>query len=106
MEGFTVANEQFKRELDLDIDQLLGMNKASLSDYLEAKPFISTHLEEIAKYLEILGDHQTDNATKTNAFGTAINLLEIANERSDIYNMGRQGKLQTLEKKLGDAKSK
>lgn len=63
IEGFTIANDQFKRELDLDIDQLLRMNKASLSDYLEAKPFTSTHLEEIAEYIEILGDHQTDNAT-------------------------------------------
>ena len=106
MEGFAVANEQFKRELDIDIDRLLRMNKAMMSDYLEVRPFTSTHLEEIAEYIEVLGDHQSDNAARTSTFGTAINLLEIANERSDMYDLRRQTKLQLLEKKIEDEKFK
>ncbi len=103
--GFEIANEQFNQELDIDIDQLLKMDKALLTDYLKDKHFTSTHLEEIAGYVEVLGDHQSDNATKTNAFSTALNLMELANERSDVYDIKRQSKLHQLEKKIRDGKS-
>ena len=105
MEGFKIANQQFKNELDMDIDKLLALDKVSMMDYLEDKPFTSDHLGQIAEYIEVLGDHQSDNAARTNAFGTAINLLEIANERSATYDMERQIKRQFLEKKLNDEKA-
>ena len=104
MEGFRVANQQFKKALDIDIDQLLEMDKALLTDYLKDKHFTSTHLEEIAGYVEVLGDHQSDNAAKTNAFGTALNLMELANEQSEVFDMNRQFKLHQLEKKIRDKK--
>ncbi|MFK7982908.1 MAG: hypothetical protein AB8G86_23215 [Saprospiraceae bacterium] len=100
--GFEIANEQFKQELDIDIDQLLKMDKALLTDYLKDKPFTSTHLDEIAGYVEVLGDHQSDTAAKTNAFGTALNLMELANEQSDVFDMNRQFKLKAIEQKIKD----
>lgn len=99
-QGFEIANEQFNKELDIDIDKLLGMNKALLTDYMATKPFISAHLEEIANYVEVLGEHQSDDATKANAFGTVLNLMELANEKSEIFDMNRQFKLKAIEQKI------
>lgn len=100
--GFEIANEQFNQALDLDIDKLLGMDKGVLTDYLKDKPFTSTHLVEIAEYVDILGEHQSDNAAKANAFGTALNLMELANEKSDVFDMNRQFKLKAMEQKIKD----
>ncbi len=100
--GFEIANKQFNQALDIDIDQLLKMDKALLTDYLKDKHFTSSHLAEIAEYVEVLGDHQSDNAAKTNAFGTALNLMELANEQSDVFDMNRQFKLKAIEQKLKD----
>jgi len=100
--GFEIANEQFNKELDIDIDKLLGMDKALLSNYMKDKHFTSSHLEEIAEYVEVLGEHQSDNAAKTNAFGTALNLMELANEQSAVFDMNRQFKLKMIQQKIKD----
>jgi len=100
--GFEIANEQFNQELDLDIDKLLGMDKGLLADYLKDKHFTSSHLEEIAEYVEVLGEHQSDNAVKANAFGTALNLMELANEQSEVFDMNRQFKLKAIEQRIKD----
>ena len=87
MEGFEIANQQFNQELDIDIAKLLEMDKVLLTDYLKDKPFTSTHLTEIAEYIEIVGEHKSDNAAKAKAFGTALSLMELANEKSKVFDM-------------------
>lgn len=100
--GFEIANQQFNQELDLDIDQLLEMDKEVLTDYMKDKPFTSNHLEEIANYMETIGEHQSDTAAKTNAYGCALNLMELANEKSKVFDMNRQFKLNLIEQKIKD----
>ena len=100
--GFEIANEQFNQELDIDIDKILGMDKVVLNDYLKDKPFAEGHLVQIADYVELLGEHQSDNVGKANAFNTSLNLLEIANEQSAVYDMNRQFKVKAIQEKLKD----
>ncbi len=102
--GFEIANEQFNKELDLDIDKLLGMDKVVLSDYLKERQFTDVHLVQIADYVEVLGEHQSDNAGKTNAFNTSLNLLAIANDKSEVYDMNRQLKIKEIEEKIKNLK--
>ena len=102
--GFEIANEQFNKELDLDIDKLLGMDKVVLSDYLKERQFTDVHLVQIVDYVEVLGEHQSDNAGKTNAFNTSLNLLAIANDKSEVYDMNRQLKIKEIEEKIKNLK--
>lgn len=105
-EGFLIANQQFKSELDIDIDQLLGFDKATLKDYFEDQPITSGHLEQIAEYVLELGEHQSDTAAKTNAFGCAYNLVELANAKSDTFDMNRQFQLKAIAHKIDNLKDK
>lgn len=101
-EGFQIANQQFKSELDIDIDKLLGFDKAALADFFQDQPITTGHLEQIADYILELGEHQSDNAAKTNAFGCAYNLVELANAKSDTFDMNRQFKLKAIANKIDD----
>ena len=103
-EGFQIANQQFKSELDIDIDKLLGFDKAALADFFEAQPITSGHLEQIADYVTELGEHQSDTAAKTNAFNCAYNLVELANAKSDTFDMNRQLKVNQLKEKIDQLK--
>ena len=104
-QGFEIANQQFNSELDIDIEKLLGLEEDLLKDYMKDKPFTSEHLEEIANYVEALAEHQSDTAAKTNAFGCALNLTELANEKSEVFDMDRQFKLKAIEQKIKDLKN-
>ena len=99
-EGFQIANQQFNSELDIDIDKLLGFDKTALADYFSEKPITSDHLVQIADYVTVLGEHQSDTAAKTNAFGCAYNLVELANAKSDTFDMNRQFKLKEIANKI------
>ena len=101
-EGFQIANHQFKSELDIDIDKLLGFDKKALADFFEDRPITSGHLEQIAEYVLELGEHQSDTAAQTNAFGCAYNLVELANAKSDTFDMNRQFKLKAIAHKIDD----
>ena len=101
-EGFQIANQQFNSELDIDIDKLLGFDKAALADYFVEQPITSGHLEQIADYVLELGEHQSDTAAKTNAFSCAYNLVELANAKSDTFDMNRQFKLKDIANKIDD----
>ena len=103
-EGFQIANQQFKSELDIDIDKLLGFDKAALADFFAEQPMTSGHLEQIAEYVLELGEHQSDTAAKTNAFGCAYNLVELANAKSDTFDMNRQFKLKAIANKIDKIK--
>ncbi len=99
-EGFQIANQQFKSELDIDIDKLLGFDKAALADFFQDHPITTGHLEQIADYILELGKHQSDTAAKTNAYGCAYNLVELANAKSDTFDMNRQFKLKDIANKI------
>lgn len=94
------TNQQFKSELDLDIDKLLTLPKVDLADYVAKKKLNSDHLVQLVDYVEIIGEHQSDTAEKANAFNRALDLLEIANAQSDTYDMSRQFKAKEISNKI------
>lgn len=100
MKGFEITNQQFKSELGLDIEKILSLNKRDLSDYLLSKNIGETGIIQLAEYVEMIGEHRTDNSDKAGAFNSAINLYEIANAKSDTFDMNRQFKINTLKRKL------
>jgi len=98
--GIDITNQQFKSELDIDIERLLSLNKPELTDYLLTKNIGETSIVQLAEYVEMIGESQTDNAAKAGAFNSAVNLYEIANAQSATFDMNRQFKINELKRKL------
>jgi len=101
-QGIEVANQQMKDELDIDIDYLLELDKASLKAYLLERNISATNFETLSDYLKAVGEHKlsTDQQATEVYFTQAITLLELAEEVSSTYSFAWIDKKAALEKLL------
>jgi hypothetical protein len=91
------TNQQFKTELGLDIDALLGWSKQTLADYVQRHHFTDRQLELLAMYFQEIGTSSLDG-DREQARGylrKAVELLEIADERTETLSFERMDK-QTI----------
>jgi len=100
-QAIEISNQQFKSELDIDIDILVSLSNKELKKYLTKKRLSNEFLETITEYLiEITSDPSSDNYTLLN---TALHIIEIVDNRSNSISFNRikqKEKIQTIIKAL------
>ncbi|WKN45827.1 hypothetical protein [Tunicatimonas pelagia] len=101
-QGIEVANQQLKDELDIDVDYLLTLDRASLKAYLLERNVTSTNFETLSDYLKAVGEHKLSaNQPEAATYLTqAITLLELAEEVSATFSFERMDKKVAIEKLL------
>lgn len=85
------TNEQFKSELDLDINKMVSLSKKELLSYFKERRFTATHLEQLSQYLGEIGKikmtTETDQASI--CIQKAIEILDLADELSNSISFER-----------------
>ncbi len=101
-QGIDISNQQFKEELDLDIEVLLASESEDFIRYFEDKKCTPEHLEMIFDYFIEMGDYKISiNKNEADSiFNKALNLCEIIDNKTKIYSFSRITKMERIKKLL------
>lgn len=96
--GLEITNEQFKAEVDLDIDFIFAADKPELEKYFSEKRLVDSHVELLSDYFkEVAGGlAETDQPEAKKWYQKALVLLEIADEVSNTASFTRIAKKEEL----------
>lgn len=89
--GIEVSNERLHSQLDINIEELITLNKKELAELVKNKSLMWNHLETLSEYLKEVGIAKTEN-NKIEAqlyLEKAIELLDIADEASKTTSFSR-----------------
>ncbi|PWJ43809.1 hypothetical protein [Sediminitomix flava] len=95
-QGIEISNQYLQTELDIDIDQILKLEKEDLKSYLTERNLTAEHLETLVSYLIELGDYHQDQQY----YQKAIILNEIADEISNTLSLMRMGVTEQIKMKM------
>ena len=101
-QGIEISNEQLIGELDLDVEELLSLNKSDMIEQLEAKNLTAEHLEILASYLHEVGEvefHHKNEHAKT-YLNAALTLLDHLDEGSRTYSIERSNRRSNIKDML------
>lgn len=101
-EGIEITNEQFKTQLDLDIDYILKAEVNELEVYFKERKVSGENIETLVDYITAIADRQQGSST-TDAIYTyerALALYAMATRLSKIYPMARVAKEQYIHEQL------
>ncbi len=98
--GIETSNELMKGQLDINIDQLITLDKSELQEYLNQRKLTESHLEMLSDYLKEIGieKKKRNQALAEQYFNKAIELLTIADETSKTLSFERMNKKSEIEK--------
>ena len=100
-EARTIAENQFRLEFDLDLEELLELNRVDLKAKLEELRLQPGHLEQLGDILDALARQELDPASREHILHRALLLYDLAGEASGIYSMERADKEAAIRAKLG-----
>ncbi|WP_462281791.1 hypothetical protein [Salinivirga cyanobacteriivorans] len=97
---FTHINQQLKTQVDLDLDRLLTISADERKNFLKKDLFNAANLETLAEILKEMGTKAVakDANYVTEYFKVALELLNLADQKSEAISLERIQKKQTLEK--------
>lgn len=100
--GIEISNERFQDQLDINIEELITLNKSELKEYFKNKKLTWTHLEVLSEYLTEIGIEKLkgDKTTAIKYLKKAIDLLDTADEISKTISFGRINKKSNIENLL------
>ncbi|MEQ8473809.1 MAG: hypothetical protein RIC35_21615 [Marinoscillum sp.] len=101
-EGIEVSNEQFKTQLDLDMEKILKMSREDLGEYIHQWNLTSEHLEMLSSFLLESGRDGIENCNDEAKvrLAKALDLLEIADVVSKTVSLEREGKKTEIQQLL------
>ena len=97
--GLDITNQQFKDDLDIDIDLILTLSENDLRSYLEERKLVQYHLDKIAFYfLEIGALNLDENDTNTkNYLIKARQLMDLAAEFTKTTSLEQLNLLKKID---------
>jgi len=102
-EVLTRVSNDLKKELHLDLDEVLFLDDESFIAVLKEKLLSTQNFEHFAVFLEQFGDMALDNETFLRQqiyYTKALTLLNFMEENSQNYSMERQEKIAQIRLKL------
>ncbi len=91
-EARRMVQEQFRDEFDLELDQLLELDRADLITKFDELNLQPSHIEQLGDLLASLARKDNNPEVKDRAFRRALVLYDLAGERSGTYSMTRADK--------------
>lgn len=100
--GVKTAEEDLKKELDIDANMLLQLNKDKLKEYLATKNLNAQHIDLLAQYLQERGEHEiTENSELgVNLLERSLLLLAISEELSQTVSFVQMDRKALINKIL------
>lgn len=92
-----VTNEQLKSELDIDLDKILYFTENELKDFVEKRNLTVDHLEQLSEYLIKIGLSKNNKDIANLYFIKAIELLECANDVSQMISFDRIKRIKEID---------
>ncbi|HKK59601.1 MAG TPA: hypothetical protein VJ937_08995 [Salinivirga sp.] len=94
------TNQQLKTQVDLDLDKLMRVTADERQAFLDRESFNAANLETLAEILKEMGTNAVakDANYVTEYFKVALELLNLADQKSEAISLERIQKKQTLEK--------
>ncbi len=101
-QGIEIANEQFKTQLDLDIDFILMAELKELQEYFKQRKVAAENIEEIVNYIVAIAESKMKNEPDHACaiFERALALYALATRISKIYPFARIEKEQHIHDQL------
>lgn len=96
------TNKQFKEELDIDIDIMLGFSQQELAHYLNEKKLSPPQLETIIEYFIEIGNHslEFDRKKGESILIKALEMYKVIDTNSTTYSFQRREKEQKIKQLL------
>jgi hypothetical protein len=96
------TNKQFKDELDIDIDIMLGFSQQELTHYLNEKKLSPPQLETIIEYFIEIGNHslELDRKKGESILIKALEMYKVLDANSTTYSFQRREKEQKIKQLL------
>lgn len=97
-QGIEISNERLQIELDIDIENLITLNKSELTEYAKNRRLTEGHLETLSEYLKEVGMAKVEiNKSEVPFYlEKAIELLDIADEISNTMSFDRINKKRKI----------
>lgn len=92
------TNKQFKEELDIDIDIMLGFSQQELAHYLNEKKLPPPQLETLIEYFIEIGNHslELDRKKGESILNKALEMYKVLDANSTTYSFQRREKEQKI----------
>lgn len=101
-QGIEATNQLLKKEIDLDVSEMLAIPSETFIRTLQKKEFRSVGFEKLADVLLFLADNgmdkQTDTIEKKALYERALIILEYLQETQPIYSIDRHVKIDRIKK--------
>lgn len=96
------TNKQFKEELDIDIDIMLGFSQQELAHYLNEKKLSPPQLETIIEYFIEIGNHslELDRKKGESILIKVLEMYKVLDTNSTTYSFQRREKEQKIKQLL------
>ena len=95
-----VAEDKFRNELELDLDELLELNLSNLKAKLDELHFQPPHVDQLGDFLSALAHREENPELRERFFRRALMLYDLAGERSGTYSMARSDKESAIRAEL------
>ena len=90
------AKGMLLKEVNLDLDKLLLLNKEDSANYLDNfKGFNATNIERLADYMAQIG-FEIESKKSTVYFEKALHLYDLANLKSETFSFEREKKIRAV----------
>ena len=101
-EGINATAEALKRELDLDLNTVLGLDRSALAEYLDRQDYTDDHLEILVDVLLEMGKASTQvtGYASDRYFYSALDILDAIDSRSSTLSFDRVNKRLHIEQLL------
>lgn len=101
-QGIEYVQTELKSQLDIDLDDLLALEKNELKEYLLTKHFSAEHIEQLSDILRNTGEIKlSDNKDEArDKLEKALQILEIADEISNAASFSRISQKTEIENLL------
>ena len=101
-EGIEISNEQIKKDLNINVVDILSKDESDLKEYFEEKKMTSEHLEIISSYFEEIAETLIikGNAKGKVYLSKSLELAELADELSKTISFERMNKKSHIENLL------
>ena len=97
-----VSNQNFQTELDIDVEELILLEKEELTLFLEQKKLSAEPIEKIAEYLTEVGAYyiENDEDQARKSLAQALELYEIIDDQTQTMSLLRMSKKAKIRKIL------
>lgn len=101
-QAIEITNEQFKTQLDIDINFILEKELNEVEVYFKERKISAHHIEELVEYIVAIAESKQEKFPNVaiDHYERALALYAMATRLSKIYPMARSGKEQHINEQL------